>query len=264
MCTNYVTTVRDEIRQRLDLDPPTFDYEPELWPGHKGPMLIGDNEWRLAMFGLVPYFSKDGKDFRRTYNARSETADEKPTYRGPWRRRQLALIPMTCFFEPSYESGRPVRWRIERRDGEPFTVAAIWDTWKMRSTTGSASGSTTARSTIGGPRSSSHPQEPIDPRTPTEPLLHSFSMLTINADGHPLMGRFHAPGGEKRSLVIVPAEQRAEWLASQDPRQFLQAFQAEEFTGRPDPLPPRKKADDPPAKIEAPARQADEPQLGLF
>jgi putative SOS response-associated peptidase YedK len=83
MCTNYVTTVRDEIRERLNLNPPTFDYEPELWPGYKGPLLFGNFEWRLAMFGLVPYFSKDGKDFRRTYNARSETVGEKPTYRGP-------------------------------------------------------------------------------------------------------------------------------------------------------------------------------------
>jgi putative SOS response-associated peptidase YedK len=251
MCTNYVTTVRDEIRQRLDLDPPTFDYEPELWPGHKGPMLIGENEWRLAMFGLVPYFSKDGKDFRRTYNARSETADEKPTYRGPWRRRQLALIPMTCFFEPSYESGRPVRWRIERRDGEPFTVAAIWDTWKTRSAAGS-------------PRPPSEPDDLTDPRPTSEPLLHSFSMLTINADGHALMGRFHAPGSEKRSLVIVPPERRAEWLASEDPRQLLREFEAEEFTGSPDPLPPRKKVDEPPGKIEAARKQVDEPQLGLF
>ena len=54
MCTNYVTTVRDEIRERLNLNPPTFDYEPELWPGYKGPMLIGDFEWRLPMFSLVP------------------------------------------------------------------------------------------------------------------------------------------------------------------------------------------------------------------
>jgi hypothetical protein len=66
MCTHYVTTVRDEIRDRLNLQPPTFEYEPELWPGYKGPMLVAGFEWRLAMFGMVPYFSKDGKDFRRT------------------------------------------------------------------------------------------------------------------------------------------------------------------------------------------------------
>jgi len=30
MCTNYITTVRDKIRERLNLNPPTFHYEPEL------------------------------------------------------------------------------------------------------------------------------------------------------------------------------------------------------------------------------------------
>ena len=82
-------------------------------------MLIGIFEWGLAMF-LVPYFSKDGKDFRRTYNPRSETAGEKRTYRNLWSRRQLALVPISCFFEANYESGRPVRWRIEGQDADPF------------------------------------------------------------------------------------------------------------------------------------------------
>jgi len=70
-------------------------------------MPLGAFEWRLAMFGLVPYFSKDGKDFRRTYNARSETVGEKPTYRGPWSRRRLALVPMSCIYEPEL-----VGWEI--------------------------------------------------------------------------------------------------------------------------------------------------------
>jgi putative SOS response-associated peptidase YedK len=198
------------VRTRLNLNVPTFEYEEELWPGSKGPMLIGDFEWRLAMFGMVPYFSRDGRDFRRTYNARSETADVKPTYRGAWRRRRFALIPMQGFFEPSYESGRAVRWRIERRDGDPFTVAALWDTWK--------------------------------PDGPTSAPLHSFSMLTINADEHPLMSRFHAPGSEKRSLVVVPAGLRDDWLKAEDPRPFLQGLPADEFSSRPEPLPPRVPA----------------------
>lgn len=206
MCTNYVTTVRDQIRDRLGLQPPAFEYPAELWPGYKGPMLIAGFEWRLAMFGLTPSFSKDGKDFRWTYNARSESADTRPTYRGPWRRRQLALVPMQAFYEPNYESGRPVRWRIERQDRAIFTVAALWDTWKPN----------------------------------RGELLHSFSMLTINADGHPFMSQFHAPGDEKRSLVVVPAEHREEWLQTDDPRGFMNAMPADEFTSGPEPLPPRK------------------------
>jgi putative SOS response-associated peptidase YedK len=70
---------------------------------------------------------------------------------------------MSCFFEPNYESGRPVRWRIARQDGDLFTIAAIWDK--------------------------------SNPRGTTDELLHSFSLLTVNADEHPLIRRFHKPGG---------------------------------------------------------------------
>lgn len=37
-------------------------------------------------------------------------------------------------------------------------------------------------------------------------------MLTINADGHPVMGRFHRPGDERRSLVVVPPNAWLNWL----------------------------------------------------
>lgn len=39
-------------------------------------------------------------------------------------------------------------------------------------------------------------------------------MLTINADGHAVMGRFHRPGDERRSLVVVPATQWDAWLSA--------------------------------------------------
>jgi putative SOS response-associated peptidase YedK len=123
---------------------------------------------------------------------------------------------MSCFFEPNYETGRPVRWRIERQDGEPFTIAAIWDRWK--------------------------------PQGEADEVLHSFSLLTVNSDEHPLMRRFHRPGHEKRSLVVVPAERREEWLQTDDPSEFMTNFPPEEFLGRPDPLPPQE----PKKQIQAP------------
>jgi len=78
-------------------------------------------------------------------------------------------------------------------------------------------------------------------------------MLTINADGHPLMSRFHAPGDEKRSLAIVPAEKRDEWLAAGDPREFLLPLPFGEFMASPAPLPPRKPK----------VRPADQQQLSV-
>ena len=43
-------------------------------------------------------------------------------------------------------------------------------------------------------------------------MLHSYTMLTINADGHDLMQRFHKLTDEKRMVVIVPPERYQDWL----------------------------------------------------
>jgi putative SOS response-associated peptidase YedK len=230
MCTNYRPAARDVIREQLGMPPPIFEYRSEMWPGYMAPILAippankdmrlagaGDGwvEWREAMFGLVPHFAKDRKIARHTYNARSETVAVKNSYRLPWARRQFCLIPMCAFFEPNYESGKAVRWRIERVDQQVFTVAGIWESWAVRDEQGQASNA----------------------------RLQSFSMLTINADLHPLMTRFHAPGDEKRSLAVVPATGREQWLNCSDDaaaRAFLVDLPAHEFQAHPEPLPARR------------------------
>ena len=40
----------------------------------------------------------------------------------------------------------------------------------------------------------------------------SFSMLTINADQHPLMSRMHQTGEEKRTVVPLRPEFFEDWL----------------------------------------------------
>lgn len=157
---------------------------------------------REARFSLAPYWSKDTKIARHTYNARYETAADKPSYRSPWRYRRYALVPMLGFFEPDYETGKAIRWKIGCRDGQPFTVAAIWDAW---------------RNPVGGG------------------ILHSFSLLTLNADGHPVMGRFHWPDDEKRSLAIISEDRREDWLHATPTEAFslIRPMPPEEFTATP-------------------------------
>ncbi|WP_082054334.1 SOS response-associated peptidase [Methyloterricola oryzae] len=210
MCTNFIPASRPDFRSALNLPEPTFDYPRETYVSYRAPIVIvapdtEAMELREAQFGLVPFWSKDTKISRHTYNARSETVAVKPSYRDPWKKRRYALVPMQGFFEPDYATGKAIRWRIERQDQGVFTVAAIWDYW----------------------------------RTPDGVGLTSFSMLTINADGHPVMGRFHAPGDEKRSLVIVPQALRTEWLHAtpQEAGELLLPLPADEFTARPDPRP---------------------------
>src|SRR5437868_12159274 len=73
----------------------------------------------------------------------------------------------------------------------------------------------------------------------------AFSMLTVNADDHPLMKRFHKPGAEKRSVVIVPPTGYADWLSctsTDEARSFLQLYPVEAMHAEPFPLAPPKHA----------------------
>lgn len=67
-------------------------------------------------------------------------------------------------------------------------------------------------------------------------VLMSFSMLTVNADAHPLMKRFHRPEDEKRSVVVINSNDFTKWLTAThegasrllkapDPQDFAAEFQ---------------------------------------
>lgn len=44
-------------------------------------------------------------------------------------------------------------------------------------------------------------------------LIQWYTMLTINANSHPLMRAFHKPTDEKRMVVILQDEQYGDWLS---------------------------------------------------
>lgn len=161
-------------------------YPDEAYPGYLGPIVIKSQQSSrvacgLARFGLIPAWAKDDKIGRHTYNARSETVAEKPSFRTAWRKRQFCLVLADNFYEPNYETGKAVRWGIQTADSNPFGIAGIWDKW-------------------------------TDPATGE--VVVSFSMLTVNADDHPMMNQFHKAGDEKRTPVIIPKENYADWLAA--------------------------------------------------
>ena len=77
MCTNYAAPQPDLFRDDLNWPIPTFQYGSEIYPGYLAPIQLialesGEAELRQAMFGLVPFWSKDDKASRHTYNARSD------------------------------------------------------------------------------------------------------------------------------------------------------------------------------------------------
>lgn len=224
MCANYTPSKREAFSHHYGLERGIFDHPAEAFPGYLAPILresretAGDIEVLPAMFGMVPHWA-DIKLCRQTYNCRTETARTKPSFRNAWAKNQFCIVPAENFFEPNYESGKPVRWRIEHADARPLSIAGIWE-WKQNGPDGL-------------------------------PLL-SFSMLTINADAHPLMSRFHKPGDEKRMLVMLEPEQYRGWLegALVNDASVYQPYPADRLVAMADPLPPRGKTKDAQGSLE--------------
>ena len=189
MCTNFTPTRNAAwVKANLGVALPP-QYPEQAYPGHLAPMAVqslksGRIACGLARFGLIPDWAKEDKIARYTYNARTETVADKPSYRKAWRQRQYGLVLVDHFYEPRYDTGRAVRWKIALASGEPFGLACLWDRW-------------------------------IEPRT-GEPVV-SFSLLTINADQHPVMNQFHKAGEEKRTPVIITPERHLEWLSAEPP-----------------------------------------------
>ena len=196
MCSNFQPIKYDSsswVKDNFGCNLPSTEWRSEVFPTYSAPFILldeGKPKCDLAQFGLVPHWAKDNKKFGlKTYNARSETVHEKPSYRLAWRERRFGLVLVNYFYEPCYESGKAIRTPIYRADGEPTAIASIWDRFTDQD---------------------------------TGEVVTSFSMLTINADNHSLMKRFHKPDDEKRSVVVIRNSDFQTWLnASQEQAKAL-------------------------------------------
>lgn len=208
MCAHYDPQIDPaRLYTHFGVNDPPLSLKPSLWPSYFGPFIrrhefsdVGDEavpfrELMVGSFGLIPHWSKDATIARRTYNARSETVHEKPSYRDAWRLARHCIIPAEAIYEPDWRSGKAIPTRITRADGEPLGIAGLWAAWKG----------------------------------PTGEMTHSFTMLTINADSHPFMRQFHKPDDEKRMVVIVNKEDYDAWLLAPaaESRDFLRQFPAD-------------------------------------
>lgn len=93
--------------------------------------LDDDDQRSLALlrWGLVPRWAKDLSIGSRLINARSETVDEKPSFRDAYRRRRC-LIPASGFFEwKKLPSGTKQPYFIHPAGDEPIAMAGLWERW---------------------------------------------------------------------------------------------------------------------------------------
>ena len=214
MCANYhPVTARDRLLQHFGVHRPASEPPSDMAFSLSLAPFIVRSEHRIEMecdlhigqFGLLPFWAKEMAFGRKTYNVRSETAHEKPSFKEAWAKGRRCVIPAEAIFEPNWETGKAVRWRISRTDGKPMVIAGLWGVWRDK-----ASGND----------------------------VLSFTMLTINADEHPLMKRFHRPGEEKRMVVILDETEYDAWLDCPTERMmsFMRPYSADRLEAELAPL----------------------------
>lgn len=220
MCTHYRATRPDLERlsrqTSFDFGPDMNDWRPDIWPDYDAPALIRDGDTAIPVMAAYGFWPKFLQPERRTdagkkqqpfstFNARSEEVGSKRLYAGAWRAGQRCLIPAGYVVEPCWETGKNVWHRCGLADGEPFAVAGIWKRYD----------------------------------TPHGPVV-GVTMLTVNADGHGVMGRMHRPNEEKRSVALLRPADYDEWLHTTNveaARAMLQLLPADEMRAEPEGVP---------------------------
>ena len=219
MCSNYQpVTSEDRLLTffGVDKDPAKQVQTPaEVWPLYLAPFIrlaedgSGNRIIEHGQFGMMLPFRAELAYGRKTYNARTETVDQLITFKSAWANGQRCVIPAEAIYEPCFESGQAVSWRIHRPGGVPMGIAGVY------------------RMGI----------------TKAGEKIWSFAMLTVNAAGHPVFQRMHRPQDEKRMLLILDEEDYSDWLTCSEPkariywRQWDGALDSEAA-----PLPPRQRS----------------------
>lgn len=93
-------------------------------------VITNDNPNRLQhlTWGLIPYWSRDGKNSGKLINARMEGLGGKPSFRVPIRRRRC-LVLADSFYEWRKEGNAKIPYRIFLKNGDLMLMAGIWDIW---------------------------------------------------------------------------------------------------------------------------------------
>ena len=90
----------------------------------------GERELASLLWWLIPSWSKTADIKYPTFNAVSETAAEKPSFRTPFKKGRRCLIPIDGFYEWKGDKGQKQPYFFHMRDKSPFALAGIWDVWQ--------------------------------------------------------------------------------------------------------------------------------------
>ena len=136
MCGRFTITLEPAFfQQELDLGKVPSEWTPRYntTPSQDIPVITSPaaRDVVILRWGLIPHWAKDPAIGSRMINARSETIQEKVSFRNAFKQRRC-LILADGFYEwqkPSRRGVPKVPFYFQLTDGAPFTFAGIWETW---------------------------------------------------------------------------------------------------------------------------------------
>lgn len=151
---------------------------------NENPELIEHYHW-----GLIPHWAKDDQIKKLTLNAKIETLEEKPSFKGVVTNR--CLIIANGFYEWQWLDSKgkeKVKYEIGIGDRELFAFAGLYSHWTD---------------------------------THTGEIINSYTIVTTEAN--PLMAEIH--NIKKRMPVILKPEDESKWLQNENYHNFAFPYQ---------------------------------------
>lgn len=134
MCSRYnLTSPAEAVRAAFELAsidpfPPRYNIAPTQPVGIVRMGRGGLPEFALVRWGLIPSWVKMPEGRSTLINARSETAGEKPSFRGALRHRRC-LVPANGFYEWRGRAGTKAPHLIQYRNRGLMAFAGLWEHW---------------------------------------------------------------------------------------------------------------------------------------
>ena len=133
MCGRYLITTAPEALRKLFryAEQPNFPARYNVAPTQPVPivrMWEGARQFALVRWGFLPAWVKDPKNFSLLFNARGDTALEKPAFRNAMVRRRC-LFPADGFYEWKADGKTRRPFAVLPKKGGPVAFAGLWETW---------------------------------------------------------------------------------------------------------------------------------------
>lgn len=149
----------------------------------------GERTLDVLRWGLIPSWAKDRKVAWKFINARAESVATTGAFKTAYAKRRC-LVPVDGFYEWRTAEKLKQPYAIGMSDGQPFTLAGLWENWK-------------------------------DPDSGE--WTRTFTIVTTSANE--LVAKLHDP-----MPVVIAERDRDRWLSEPDPSDLLRPFPADLMT----------------------------------